>query len=353
MISTAAPVPTVVFDQLAGLTTPRGLFEHAELSLARPEHGFCLDDVARGLVVVAREPHPTPAVTRLGATYLAFVLAAQDDAGRFHNRRDVDGRWTDRPSTDDHWGRALWALGVAANEQTASGQTAGRDVVLAATRALSRRSPWWHAMAYAAVGAAELLRACPGHRQALDLLGDARAMLAVRPPDPAWPWLGPRLTYADAVLPEALIAIGTALGDDDVLAMGLATLRWAVDHHSIDGHLSLTPVGGWAPGEPRPGFDQQPVEAVALAEACWRAWGATADTGWLAAIELCVGWFLGRNDVGVTLYDARTGGGYDGLERLGVNRNQGAESTLAALATLQLGARAARHGCGATGPAVG
>lgn len=326
--------PTPVFDHLAHLSTPIGLFEHALLTEPRPEHGYCLDDVARGLVVTARQPHPTPQVEGLTATYLRFTLFAQDGLGRFHNRRDLAGRWTDCASVEDHWGRALWALGTAAR---ATPDARVRSAALdGAVVSLQQRSPWWHAMAYAALGAAEVLDVQPANRAALGLLTDARDLLA-RPMDRSWPWPDARLTYANAVLPEALVAIGTALGDDDTLQAGLDLLHWLVEEETHDGHLSMTPVGGRQDGDDRPGFDQQPIEVAALAEACWRAFRATRQEVWLAYLDRCVGWFLGDNDTGMALYDEVSGGGYDGLHAHGVNENQGAESTLAALSTLQLG----------------
>ncbi|MEZ0447983.1 glycosyltransferase [Cellulomonas sp. ICMP 17802] len=326
--------PAPVFDHLAHLSTPIGLFEHALLTEPRPEHGYCLDDVARALVVTARQPHPTSQVEGLTATYLRFTLFAQDGLGRFHNRRDEAGRWTDAATVEDHWGRALWALGTAA-ATTPDARVRGAALDAAAV-SLERRSPWWHAMAYAALGAAEVLEVRPGNRAALGLLVDARTLLA-QPSDPSWPWPDARLTYANALLPEALVAIGTALADAATLLAGLELLHWLVEQETHDGRLSMTPVGGRRPGDERPGFDQQPIEVAALAEACWRAFCATRQEVWLAYLDRCVGWFLGDNDSGTRLYDGVTGGGYDGLHAHGVNQNQGAESTLAALSTLQLG----------------
>ena len=102
-----------------------------------------------------------------------------------------------------------------------------------------------------------------------------------------------------------------------------------------DDHFSFAPVDGWALGEPRPGFDQQPVEAAAMADACIRAWSMTGDKRWKDRVGLAAGWFLGANDTGATLYDPQSGGCGDGLEHDRVNQNRGAESTLAALAAMQ------------------
>jgi hypothetical protein len=116
-------------------------------------------------------------------------------------------------------------------------------------------------------------------------------------------------------------------------------LEWLLAGETRDGHLSVVPVGGWGPGEPRPGFDQRPIEVAALADACARAAAVTGDPGWLDGVGLCVAWFLGDNDAKVPMLDERTGGGCDGLGINSRNRNQGAESTLAMISVLQHGYR--------------
>jgi hypothetical protein len=75
-------------------------------------------------------------------------------------------------------------------------------------------------------------------------------------------------------------------------------------------------------------FDQQPIEAMALTEACAQAFRTTGDPTWIEEAQRCLAWFLGQNDLGIALYDFKTGGTHDGLMSHGVNENQGAESTL-------------------------
>src|SRR4029453_19183792 len=101
-----------------------------------------------------------------------------------------------------------------------------------------------------------------------------------------------------------------------------------------EGHLSVTPAGGSGPGDERPGFDQQPIEVAALADAGARAWTVTQGSQWGTGIADAVAWFLGDNDASTPMWDHDTGGGYDGLHRDGPNRNEGAESTLALISTL-------------------
>jgi len=138
---------------------------------------------------------------------------------------------------------------------------------------------------------------------------------------------------------EAVIVAGHKLGEDKMLRDGLRMLEWLLAGETSNGHLSVVPVGGWRAGEPRPAFDQQPIEVAALADACARAAAVTGDPGWLAAVDMSVAWFLGDNDTGVPLLDEETGGGCDGLTATGRNGNQGAESTIAMISVLQQGRR--------------
>ena len=99
-------------------------------------------------------------------------------------------------------------------------------------------------MAFAALGAAEVVEFDRRHQRARDLLADTITTIGPLSTDPRWPWPEPRLAYANAALPEALIAAGQALDRPDVLDDGLTLLRWLLDHETVDGHLSPTPVGG-------------------------------------------------------------------------------------------------------------
>jgi hypothetical protein len=157
--------------------------------------------------------------------------------------------------------------------------------------------------------------------------------------DPRWPWPQPRLEYANAILAEQLLIGGRQLADDTLVADGLRLLEWLLDTESRDGHLSVVPAGGWRSQAPRPRHDQQPIEVAALADACARAYALTGDERWTVGVRRAVAWFTGDNDLGVPMIDVGTGGGFDGLGRDAVSTNQGAESTLALLSTLQHGRR--------------
>ena len=200
----------------------------------------------------------------------------------------------------------------------------------------SARSESLRSMSFAALGAASVLEVDERNPDARDLLRDVRTMFAFHPNGfGKWQWPEARLSYANALLPEAMIACGAALHDDALISRGLHLLRWLVDVETLDDHLSVTPVGGRGPGEHGPKFDQQPIEVAAIADAAVRAGEVTGTDEWDDVVDMATSWFLGNNDVGASMIDLESGGGYDGLEQTGVNLNQGAESTLAMISTMQ------------------
>ncbi|GBE24172.1 hypothetical protein BMS3Bbin02_00440 [bacterium BMS3Bbin02] len=329
-------LPMPRFDHLRHMTDDRGLWEHAVFTRPRTEHGYCTDDNARALIVVCNAPERSPDLVELAQTYLAFLTDAQLPGGGFHNRRNVDGAWTDKVGSDDSQGRALWALGsVARLGPEPWMRCTGLDLF---DRHRGFVSPSPRANAFTVLGACEVLMTQPGNRHARDVV--KRCIRHVRAgDDPAWPWPEDRLAYDNARLPEALLAAGECLADDRLTDAGLRLLDWLVEVETNGDHFSFTPVHGWGPGDPRPGFDQQPVEATAMADACYRAWSLTGDPRWKNRVERAARWFVGANDAGLSLYDPRTGGCGDGLGPDYTNLNQGAESTLAAIATLERAAR--------------
>jgi hypothetical protein len=330
-MTTASPTP--VFDHLLRLTDRRGTLEHARLAEPLPEHGYCTDDVARVLVVATRDHGPDRILNGLAGVALRFLNDAQSLTGACRNRMDSAGGWVDEPALEDAWGLCIWGLGTAAARSNVAWTR--RSAIVQFERAAQERSVRPRAMAFAALGAAELLAFDPRHKVARKLLIDYADSVPAPNRDPTWPWPEARLTYANAVLPEAMIAAGAALADAALRQRGLDLLAWLVAFETADGHLSPTPVAGRGAGDARPGFDQQPIEVATLADACARAAAVDTNPTWLAGVRAAADWFMGDNDAGEPMWDPDTGAGYDALQADGVSSNQGAASTLAVISTLQ------------------
>lgn len=323
--------PASSLDHIVRLTDDVGIAEHAMGSVPRRDHGYCTDDNGRALAVVSRDRRD-PRAAGLAGRYLAFLLHAHTESGAFHLRMSFDRRWTEDPASDDANGRAIFGLGVAVAKGPESLRWTAHELFRSAS---PFRSHFPRATAHAAIGAAELLAIYPDDPNAIALLQDAATSLPHLGSDPAWPWPEPRLAYANALIPEALIAVGAALGSAEALDAGLKLLSWLVEEETREGRFSFAPTGGRGPGGERPAFDQQPIEAASVVEAAARAFAATGERSWLDVLGRGVAWFLGENDASTSLLDPLTGGCADGLHASGLNRNQGAESTLMSVIALQ------------------
>lgn len=329
-------LPAPSFEHLERLSDDTGIIEHAWYELPRRGSGYNVDDNARALIAICRQPEPAPRLVELATRYLAFLYHARRPDGRYHNCLSYERTWADDIGSDDCHGRALWALGTAVN--TGPNQVIRRAALRLFEASVDLTTPFPRANAFAVIGAAEVLLRHPDHAPARRLLHRCGARFPLPAPG-RWPWPEARLAYDNARIAQALMLRDKFSGEPPRQTLGLGLLDWLVGQESNCGRLSLTPVGGWAPGEPRPGFDQQPIEAAALADACATAFELTGDRIWAERVTTAARWFLGANDAGVSLFDPQTGGCRDGLAPDGANENQGAESTLACITTLQQSSR--------------
>jgi glycosyltransferase involved in cell wall biosynthesis len=338
-----AELPPWRFQHLEAMADSTGVFQHAVHSVPDFNHGYCTDDNARALLFTAQLEHlgePLNGLRRLQSAAAAFLhYAFVAESGRFRNFMGFDRRWLESVGSEDSHGRALWGLGaiVGRTGQTNLRNWAARLFEQALPVLEGFTSP--RAWAFAVLGLHEYLRVLHGDllaaRWRLEL--SERLLAAFRGHGSAeWPWLEPIVTYDNARLPQALILSGRWLERADMLETGLEALSWLQQAQTAP-EGQFRPIGCegfWPRGAAPASHDQQPLEATASVAACIEALHATGDDHWRREAHRCLEWFLGRNDLGQPLYDASNGGCFDGLQPTGVNRNQGAESTLSFLIAL-------------------
>jgi len=336
-------IPEPKLDHLYRMTDEVGLLQHAKFIVPDRVHGYCTDDNARALIVALEAAALTTESERLfelACRYLSFLGHAFNEAtGRFRNFMAYDRTWLEEQGSEDSHGRAIWGLGMAvalSNHQGLTGFAVQLfDKALPALLELTAPRAW----AFGLVGIHAYLRRFSGDseaRRVREALANRLFDLYERNASEDWPWIEDQVTYANGKIPQALLLSGQWLPRREMIEAGLKSLDWLLRIQS-DPKGHFLPVGnrGWyRRGGERARYDQQPIEAQAVIEACTEAYNVTQDERWIKEARRVLEWFLGRNDLSQPLYDYRTGGCCDGLSADGVNRNQGAESTLACLLSL-------------------
>ena len=206
------------FAHIVALSDMTGTFQRCEGSAPDKTSGYATEDVARLLVVLARQPEIAAGLDGLARTALRFIIGAQERTGECHTWKSGPKDFDDDATVGDAWGRSLWAFGAVVS-RFASKELA-RAALTAFGRGSQQRSTDPRSMAFAALGAADVLVAYPGHRGALKVLTDAAATIGHPAADPGWPWVEARLGYENAVIPDALIAAGVGLEQPDVSGRG-------------------------------------------------------------------------------------------------------------------------------------
>lgn len=325
------------------LTDDAGILQHAKFIVPDRAHGYCTDDNARALIAVLMAQTLLPDENKsidLACRYLSFLHHAFDQTNvRFRNFLGYDRKWCEEESSEDSQGRAIWGLGVAVALSKLE-SIAGMALNLfdqALPMMVDLQSP--RAWAFGLVGIHAYLRRFSGDSE----VRRVRAVLANRlfelyqsNATDNWPWIEDTVTYANGKIPHALLLSGQWLQRGDMVEAGLCSLEWLVGIQT-DSQGHFVPIGnhGWLTRNgDKARFDQQPIEAQGMIDACIEAYNITGDEKWIIEARRCFDWFMGKNDLNVPLYDYRTGGCRDGLTADGANQNQGAESTLAWLLSL-------------------
>lgn len=336
-------IPPIKLDHLKTMTDDTGIFQHAIYTIPNLDHGYCTDDNARALVVaVMRKKYLVNNIAwfeSLSSRYLSFLHHAfNTETGRFRNFMNYSRQWLEEIGSEDSHGRAVLGLGRSIAVLDNPGQLAMAIKLFTQSIGCLEELVADRAIAFAIVGIHAYLTKFSGDsevRRVRDILADKLLQPFTDQATEDWPWLENTVTYSNGSIPQALLLSGQSMQREDMIEMGLRSLKWLLKIQTTDGHF--TPVGnnGWYPkGGTMARFDQQPIEANTMIDACVEAYNVTRDLNWIESAVNCFNWFLGDNDLNMPLYDPKTGGCRDGLLANGINQNEGAESSLAWLLSL-------------------
>jgi hypothetical protein len=259
----------------------------------------------------------------------------QNEDGSFRNFLSFNRNFLDNVGSEDSFGRTIWALGyLLANAPNDAYYQMGKLVFFEASPNFEKLRSI-RSIANTMIGICYYLRSNPGDDGMTERLRHFAKVLIKHFDDNStedWQWFEPLLAYDNGILPLALLHSAEILNDDKVTHAALSSMNFLTTVTLNDGYLSIIGNKEWykKDGE-RSMFAQQPIDAMAMVLMYHQAFHLTKDKEYLNLLYTSFMWFLGENDLRMSLYDFETKGCCDGFENNGVNRNQGAESSLAYL----------------------
>jgi glycosyltransferase involved in cell wall biosynthesis len=332
-----ALIPEFRLEHIKRLTDNTGILQHARYGVPDFNRGYCLDDNARALLmaVMAYRQKKSSEALDLIPVYLSFIQYMQNTDGTFKNFLTYSRQYQEEKGSNDSFGRAVWALGYLMRFPP-------RDAFFQLARDLFFKAfPYFEkidslrGIAYTIIGICHYLHRAPndeGMKKILRQLTDKIIRQYEDEKDGNWHWFEPKMTYANGMLPLALFHSVEMFADEKTRLVAMESMDFLERTVLRQGYLSLVGSDNWyEKGETPSQFAQQPVDAMAMVQLAYQAYVVIRNPVYLRVMLAYFMWFLGENDLGIPIYDFETGGCFDGLERHGVNQNQGAESTLAYL----------------------
>jgi len=330
-------MPKFSLNHVLRLTDDTGIVQHAKYGIPNLKEGYCLDDNARALIMalMAYQRNKSRDAFELLPIYLSYIHYMQTEDGNFRNFLSFDRRYLDDVGSEDSFGRTIWSLGYLI------GCSSNNSYKEFATELFHKSFPHFkklthlRGMANTIIGISLYLQAVPGDE------GMVNEMVSLTQPlidayehhqTDDWQWFEEKMTYDNAILPLALLHSCHITGDEKVKQIALKTMVFLDELTLSKGYLSPVGNDGWYyKGGKFPVFDQQAIETMAMVLMHFQAYTNFRKPEYIEKMFLCYKWFLGENTLRAPLYDHETKGCCDGLLPSGINRNQGAESTLAYL----------------------
>jgi glycosyltransferase involved in cell wall biosynthesis len=330
--------PPIKLDHIKELTTDYGILQFSNFSQPDVSFGYTLDDNARALIdmVMYHNVNADPVTLNLATIYLNFIAEIQREDGRFDNYKDFNRQLTpqnEQVNLEDSNGRALWSLGFTLSCQenlpmnlVQQTQEIWDKAVVHIDEVTSPR-----AIAYTLKGLYyyHLVNQEEEIKKSIVQLADKLLNHYHINSDEDWCWYEDYMTYANNVLPEAMLFSFLATGDLKYKKIALVTFDFLLSHYFMKGEFSVISNRGWfVKGSHKNSYGEQPIEVATTIVALDLFYEVTGNIKYREQLHVAFSWFLGNNHLNQIIYNPVNGAAYDGLEDKNVNINQGAESAL-------------------------
>ncbi len=330
-------LPPFSLAHINRLTDDTGIIQHAKFGIPNLKEGYCLDDNSRALLMVlmAYQQIKDVRALELSPIYLSYIHYLQNSDGTFRNFLSFNRNLLDEIGSEDSFGRTIWALGyLLANAPNDAYYQTGKLIFFNAAPNFEKLKSI-RGIANTMIGICYYLKSNPSDDSMTERLRNLAKVLIKHYKENQtadWNWFESLLAYDNGILPLALLHSVEILNDDKITEVAIESMNFLTTHTLKDNYLSIIGNEKWYKKEgERSVFAQQPIDAMAMVLMYHQAYFVTKDKDYLNKLYTSFLWFLGENDLRMSLYDFETKGCCDGFESYGVNRNQGAESSLAYL----------------------
>jgi len=332
-----ADLPGINFSHIKNLTDDTRIIQHAIFNIPNRKEGYCLDDNARALllfVLACKQSHNIETQLQLLHIYVSFIHYMQTGTGEFKNFMSYTKDVEEKRGSEDSFGRTIMALGFLMNEGPSNMFSKTAAVIFSKAYRHINNLVSIRGIANAIIGVCQFVKynyPDDVKRELVIKLSDKMVNMYKQNRSDNWHWFEPVLTYDNAILPLALLNAYEIAGDESYLDIAFEAMTFLESKVYYNGVLSPIGNNGWCEQgkKTHAKFDQQGIDAMAMVLYYRQAYRITRDENYLSQMYLCYQWFLGKNELGLSLYDASTGGCADGLHSTEISLNQGAESTLA------------------------
>ncbi|MEP7263881.1 MAG: glycosyltransferase [Bacteroidota bacterium] len=340
-ISLKYSLPPINPDHINEMTTSVGMIQFSKMNNPDITSGYTLDDNARAMIAMCMNYELTGDESDLKAIkiYLDFIKYCQQKEGYFLNYVDSDEEFTEQNNETnlaDSNGRALWALGFLISKS----DVLPEEVIMEAEEIMQRamlpidRIHSTRAMAFAIKGLYYYNKKNKSIVITLliETLADRLVQMYKHESEKEWCWYESYLTYANAILPEALLCAYLETRNLIYKDIARSSFDFLLSQTFNKEGIKLISNKSWLyKGKEVEHFGEQPIDVAYTILALSRFYEVFGNAEYLHKMETAFNWFLGSNHLHQIIYNPCTGGCYDGLEENHINLNQGAESTVSYL----------------------
>jgi glycosyltransferase involved in cell wall biosynthesis len=330
-------LPDFTLAHIKRLTDDTGIVQHAKYGIPNLKEGYCLDDNARALLMtaMAQYKNKTDDTVNLMPIYLSYIHYMQNDDGSFRNFLSFSRNYLDEIGSEDSFGRTIWALGfLIYSFPKESYHQLGLDI-FKKSLPFFKQLKHLRGIANTIIGLSYYIKRFPEDEETKILMYELTYKLINiynMEKSEDWNWFENILTYDNAIIPLAIFHATEIFNDNVFLKVAIESSAFL--ERSVMKNGYLLPIGskGWfRKGKECANYAQQSVDVMGMVLLFFKAYEVTKEKKYLDKMFISHMWYLGKNDLSLPVYDYETGGCNDGLEEYGLNKNQGAESTISYL----------------------